>query len=65
MSFGDDLSAFSRSVTSVEGYIYCVRKWNKGLPLESEFVLCVNPDVPHSENYSCHAGKATGGPTKS
>ena len=49
MSYGDELPAFAGLASPAEGYIYCVRKWNKGLSAEPEVVLCVNPDVPHSE----------------
>ena len=59
MSYGDELPAFAGLASPAEGYIYCVRKWNKGLSAEPEVVLCANPDVPCSENYSCHSGMAT------
>ena len=58
MSYGDELPDFAGSASPAEGYIYCVRKWNKGLSAKLEVVLCVNPAVPCSENYSCHAGVA-------
>ena len=55
MSYGDELPAFAGSASPAEGYIYCVRKWNKGLSAEPEVVLCVNPDVPAQKSYSCRA----------
>ena len=49
LSYGDELPAFAVLASPAEGYIYCVRKWNKGLSAEPEVVLCVNPDIPRSE----------------
>ena len=49
MSYGDELPAFAGLASPAEGYIYCVRKWNKGLSAEPEVVLRVNPDVPRLE----------------
>ena len=49
LSYGDELPAFAVLASPDEGYIYCVRTWNKGLSAEPEVVLRVNPDVPRSE----------------
>ena len=49
LSYSDELPAFAVLASPAEGYIYCVRKWNKGLSAEPEVVLRVNPDVPRSE----------------
>ena len=49
MVYGDELPAFAVLASPAEGYIYCVRKWNKGLSAEHEVVFYVNPDVPHPE----------------
>ena len=59
LSYGDELPAFAGLASPGEGYIYCVRKWNKGLSAEPEVVLCVNPDVPCSEELQlpCWRGK--------
>ena len=61
LSYGDELPAFAVLASPAEGYIYCVRKWNKSLSAEPEVVLRVNPDVPRSEEQqlSCWHGKSS------
>ena len=59
LSYGNELPVFAVLASPAEGYIYCVRKWNKGLSAEPEVVLRVNPDTPRSEERQlpCWCGK--------